>query len=117
MVNRDTVTGAAVRLLSRLGDVVDITGLDVESGTRRVAQHSATGIIALAEEELERAALIGTMLGLAVDPPEVVRQLTNNYAQQLALRAARLPVPRFGPYRRRRTAMLGRTSSAGSAIQ
>jgi biotin carboxylase len=88
---------APLRVLNRLGTVVDITGLDADQAADRVARFSPDGIIAFADSDLMRASQIGIRLGLQVNSPDSVMKLTNKYAQRIALSAAGLPVPRFWP--------------------
>ena len=85
----------SMRLLKRLGRVVDITGLDPQQAAEQVAPHEPDGILAFAEAQLMRAAQIGAELGLPVQSVETVTRLTNKVAQREALRAAGLPIPAF----------------------
>lgn len=85
----------ATHLLARLGRVVDITGLDRLDAARCISEYSPTGIMTLAEQNLELVSDLGTVLGLPVNPPVVARRLTNKYDQRLALEAAGVPGPRF----------------------
>ena len=88
---------APLRVLNRLGTVVDITGLDADGAADGVASFSPDGIIAFADSDLLRASQLGIRLGLQVNSLDSVMKLTNKYAQRVALSAAGLPVPRFWP--------------------
>jgi biotin carboxylase len=96
LVDRSTSdVDGSLRLLERMGRVVDITGLSIEESADLLAVHEPDGIVAFAESELMRSALIGGCLGLPVQSPGTVMRLTNKLAQRQALRAAGLPSPRF----------------------
>jgi biotin carboxylase len=98
LVDRERVdVEAPLRVLNRLGTVVDITGLDADQAADSVARFSPDGIMAFADPYLMRASQIGIRLGLPVNSPDSVTKLTNKYAQRVALSAAGLPVPRFWP--------------------
>jgi len=88
---------ASLRLLGRVGTVIDITGLNIDESADLLAAHEPDGILAFAERELMRAALIGERLGLPVQTPDTVTRLTNKAAQRRALADAGLPVPQFWP--------------------
>lgn len=85
----------SLRLLSRLGAVIDITGLDAADRAARVGEYQPDGIIAFGESELMTAARIGAALGLPVNSTESVSRLTNKLVQRRALQDAGLRVPRF----------------------
>jgi biotin carboxylase len=98
LVDRESAeVEAPLRVLNRLGTVVDITGLDADQATDRVAEFSPDGIIAFEDSHLMGASQIGTRLALQVNSCDSVTKLTNKYAQRAALSAAGLPVPRFWP--------------------
>jgi len=85
----------SMRLLKRLGTVVDVTGQSDEQAAEVLAPYEPDGIIAFSEPQLMRAALIGAQLGLPVQSAETVTRLTNKGAQREALLAAGLPIPGF----------------------
>ena len=96
LVDRSTSdVDGSLRLLKRIGRLVDITGLSIEESADLLAVHEPDGILAFAECELMRTALIGGRLGLPVQSPDTVMRLTNKPAQRQALQAAGLPSPGF----------------------
>lgn len=98
LVDRETlVDQRSLRLLSRLGTVIDLTGLDPAGRADCVAEYHPDGVIAFADSDLVQAAQIGTPLGLPVNSADTAIRLTNKLAQRVALENAGLPVPRFWP--------------------
>ena len=87
--------GDSMRLLSRTGRVVDVTGLDISATAQRLASERPDGIIAFGEPELMSATRIGTLLDLPVNTPQTVERLTNKLSQRSALEVAGIPSPRF----------------------
>lgn len=88
---------SSLRMLARLGTVVDITGLDVDECATRLASYHPTGLIAFSEWWLQRAAQIGRKLGLASNSAATIECYVNKFAQREALRNAGLPVPGYWP--------------------
>ncbi len=84
-----------VRLLRRLGEVVDLRGVKRDELERRVRAAAISGVVGFADEALVTVSEIGTRLGLRCNPPEVTRRLTDKLEQRRALLAAGLPVPGF----------------------
>jgi biotin carboxylase len=94
IVDGDTEPSSVqLRLLARLGGLVDVCGLDPVSAADRIRAAGATGLVAFADAQLLRAAEIAAILGVVSNPVEVAHRLTNKYAQRVALAAAGLPVP------------------------
>ena len=85
----------SLRMLARLGAVVDITGLDVDECAARLASYHPTGLISFSEWWLERAGQIGRKLGLAANSASTIECYVNKFAQREALRSAGLPVPGY----------------------
>ena len=80
------------RLLSRLGELVDVGGLSVEEAAAAVAAARPDGILALHDSQLPWTASIARRLALPCVSPEVAERLADKYIQREALRAAGLPV-------------------------
>ena len=94
----DTVrhdVGPTLRLLARLGPVIDIAGLDPGEVADRLAPFHPTGIIAFVDSELVRTALIASAAGLQFHSPEVALRLTSKVAQREAFARSGLSVPKF----------------------
>ncbi len=83
------------RLLSRLGDVVDVAGMSVEEAAATIAASQPDGILALADGLLAWTAQVAVQLDLPFIAPEVAERLTDKHAQRVALQQAGLPVPGF----------------------
>lgn len=82
-------------LLSRLGEVVDVAGLDEEQAAAGVARQAPGGILTLSDSRLEWTARVARRLGLPAVSPETARRLTDKFAQRQALADAGLAVPGF----------------------
>ncbi|HLK45406.1 MAG TPA: ATP-grasp domain-containing protein, partial [Acidimicrobiales bacterium] len=83
----------AVRLLDRLGEVVDVAGRAPADAAALVAAHRPAGVLTLADAALVATADLAERLGLAFHTPDVARRLTDKHAQREALAAAGLRVP------------------------
>jgi hypothetical protein len=82
------------RLLARLGDVVDVTGLDAADAAAAIRAARPDGILALADALLEWTADIARRLDLPhFHTPATARRLADKRAQRAALAAAGLAVP------------------------
>jgi biotin carboxylase len=90
-------TPSMVRLLRRLGEVVDVTGLSPDAAAQRIAGARPDGILALHDARLEFAAEVAERLGLPFHSPATARRLSDKRAQREALAAGGLPVPRSLP--------------------
>jgi biotin carboxylase len=87
--------GTGVRLLAKLGPVVDVTGLDSAAAAVALRPFEPSGILAFAETDLLAASQIAHELGLCFYSPDTAKRLINKRAQREALAAAGIPVPRF----------------------
>lgn len=90
----DPDTQGLMRLIKRLGDVVDIAGAGVEEAADRIAEHAPDGILALSDDLLVWTSAVADRLGLPFATPETAHRLTDKYAQRAALREAGLAAPR-----------------------
>ena len=87
--------GPMLRLLARLGTVIDIGALEPGEVADRLAPFRPAGIIAFVDSELVRTALIASAAGLRFYSPEVALRLTSKVEQRAALARSGLPVPKF----------------------
>ena len=87
--------GPMLRLLARLGTVIDIAALDPGEVADRLAPFRPAGIIAFVDSELVHTALIASAAGLQFHSPEVALRLTSKVEQRAALARSGLPVPKF----------------------
>jgi hypothetical protein len=85
--------GQQVRILKRLGTVIDISGLEPPAAAALLAPHGPKGIIGLDDLVVLRAAQLGHELALTANSVETVHRYTNKHLQREALEAAGLPVP------------------------
>ena len=81
------------RLLRRLGDVVDIAGLDDDAAAELIARASPAGILSFVDDQIPRAAALAQRLGLRYHTPELARILTDKGAQREALALAGIAEP------------------------
>jgi biotin carboxylase len=82
------------RLLTRLGEVVDVTGLDAAQAAAAIRAARPDGILALSDAMLEWTADIAARLDLPhFHAPATARRLADKRAQREALAAAGIPVP------------------------
>ena len=93
----DPEISSMVRLLRRLGEVVDVAGCSLEDAAAAIAASQPDGILALADSLLLWTARVAAALDLPFISPEVAERLTDKYAQRVALQQAGLPVPGFWP--------------------
>ncbi|HEY3960424.1 MAG TPA: ATP-grasp domain-containing protein [Solirubrobacteraceae bacterium] len=91
----DPETSSMSRLLRRIGDMVDVTGMSLEEAATAISDSRPDGILALADDMLVWTAQIATLLELRFVTPEVARRLTDKYAQRVALQRGGVPVPGF----------------------
>ena len=90
-------TASMVRLLHRLGDVVDVTGLSPADAAAAIGAARPEGILALHDALLPWTAAVAERLGLAFHTPQTAQRLADKRAQRAALAAAGLPVPAVWP--------------------
>lgn len=86
-------TPSMVRLLRRLGDVVDVTGLDHDAAAARIAQARPDGILALHDQLLGWTAEVAQRLGLPFYTPQTAAALSDKRAQRVALASGGVPMP------------------------
>ncbi len=91
----DPEAGSMARLLRRIGDVVDVTGMSLQDAGTAIATARPDGILALADELLLWTARIAELLELRFITPEVAQRFTDKHAQRVALQRAGVPVPGF----------------------
>lgn len=87
----------SIRLMRRLGTVVDIAGLDVDQAAARLADHKPDGIVSFVDDHVERAAALAARLGLTYHTPEVAAILVDKCRQRAAFHDAGLAGPDFWP--------------------
>jgi biotin carboxylase len=85
--------GQLLRLLHRLGPVVDVAGLDEDEAAAALARDQPVGITTFSDELIEPTARIAARLGLAYPAPAVAERLVDKAAQRAAVGAAGIPVP------------------------
>jgi biotin carboxylase len=83
-----------VRLLRRLGTVVDISRLGPDAAARVLCPHRPDGIVSFVDDHVEAAAALAVRLGLTYHSPEVARTVVDKRLQRAALDAAGVPGPR-----------------------
>jgi biotin carboxylase len=93
----DPEISSMARLLSRLGEVVDVAGLSLEDAAAAIVAARPDGILALADSLLLWTARIAELLELEFLSPEIAGRLTDKHEQRLALQRAGVPVPGFWP--------------------
>lgn len=89
----DERLGSMVRLLNRLGTVIDVAGMTEREAVDAVRDSGVDGVLALADEALEWTAGLAAALDLPFHSVETAHLLTDKFAQRAALRAAGLDAP------------------------
>ncbi len=84
-----------LRVLGRIGTVVDITGCDVDTATRRLAEAGPAGVVCFSDRCIPLAATLARSLGLPALSTDTTEALTDKVAQRRAFAAAGVAVPRF----------------------
>jgi biotin carboxylase len=84
-----------VRLLSKLGPVVDVAGLPLDRIAEKVRAHEPVGLAVFYDEHMVTTACLGSELGLHFYSPEVAQNLVNKLSQRRALVAGGVPCPQF----------------------
>jgi hypothetical protein len=82
-----------LRVLRRLGTVVDAAGLSEDAVAGALGPLGPEGIVAYADRQIPLAAAVGERLGLDYHDRDTARRLVDKLAQRDALRAAGVPVP------------------------
>ena len=88
---------ATVRLLRKLGPVVDVSGLDTDSAAARLRDQRVDGVVSFCEETIEVAAALAARLGLPFHTPEVAAAVVDKLHQRECFREAGIPQPDFWP--------------------
>lgn len=85
--------GPLLRLLQRLGPVVDVAGLDGPAAAAALGRERPTGITTFSDELIVPTARLAARLGLPYPEPAVAERLVDKAAQRSALAAAGISVP------------------------
>jgi biotin carboxylase len=88
-----------LRLLSRFGEVLDVTGLNEEQAVNLLTGHGLDGVIVFTDAPIRLAAAVAEKLKLPFHTAHSARLLTDKVAQRMALQDAGLPVPAFAAVR------------------
>jgi biotin carboxylase len=89
----DPVMTPLVRLLRRMGEVVDRAGLDTGVIAGAVAEHAPAGILTFSEVQMPLTAALAAALSLTYHSAAAADRLADKYLQRRALRDAGLPGP------------------------
>jgi biotin carboxylase len=94
VVDASSITDASMlRLLRKLGTIVDIAGLSEEQAATAVKELRPQGIVAYADPQIATAAALGEILGLDYYDRAVSERLLDKVTQRKALGDRGLPVP------------------------
>jgi biotin carboxylase len=88
-----------VRLLSRFGEVADVTGMEEADAVEYLAGLQLNGVVVFNDPPIKFAAAVAERLDLPFHSRHTARLLTDKLAQRSALRDAGLPVPAFAAIR------------------
>lgn len=83
-----------LRLLQKLGSVVDIKGLNIDDAVAAISHFAPEGILTLADDNVRLCAALATRLGLTYHSPVAALKLTDKHFQRVALERGGLTVPR-----------------------
>jgi biotin carboxylase len=89
----------SMRMLSRFGDVVDLTGLTDNESIERLTALGIDGVVVFNDPPIRLAAKVAHALGLTFHSPTTAELLSDKLAQRGALQSAGLPVPAFAAVR------------------
>jgi hypothetical protein len=89
----DVVMAPLVRLLRRIGDVVDTAGREPDAVATALEPHAPSGILTFSEVQMPLTAALAGRLALAYHSVATADRLADKYLQRLALRDAGVPVP------------------------
>ena len=89
----DAVMGPLVRLLRRIGDVVDTAGIGAGSVATALDAHEPAGILTFSEVQMPLTAALAQRLSLTYHSVATADRLADKYLQRLALRNAGVPGP------------------------
>ena len=87
------------RLLSRFGEVADVTGMEHSDAAEYLEHLQLDGVVVFNDPPIRLAAAVAQRLGLPFHSPHTAELLTDKLAQRTALRDAGLPVPAFAAVR------------------
>jgi biotin carboxylase len=94
VVNSDEMAEQmSIRLLNKLGKVVDIAGMALSEASELLGAEHPHGIVAYADAHIGTASALGAALGLDYFNSEVAARLLDKVTQRRALHDAALPVP------------------------
>jgi biotin carboxylase len=88
-----------LRLLSRFGEVLDVTGMNEAQAVEHLTAHALDGVIVFTDGPIRLAAAVAEKLDLPFHSVHSARLLTDKVAQRKALEDAGLPVPAFAAVR------------------
>jgi biotin carboxylase len=84
-----------IRLLKKLGPVVDVAGLSLDQVAASVRSYDPAGLAVFYDEKMTTTALLGLKLDLPFFTTEVAENLVNKLSQRRALMAGGVPCPKF----------------------
>jgi biotin carboxylase len=88
-----------IRVLTRFGEVADVTGMTPDESVAHVVALRPDGVLVLTDPPMRLAAAVASQLSLPFHSPHSAELLTDKYLQRAALREARVPVPAYAPIR------------------
>ena len=89
----DAVMAPLVRLLRRIGDVVDSAGIEASSIATALEAHESAGILTFSEAQMPLTAALAQRLSLSYHSVPTAERLADKYLQRRALRQAGMPGP------------------------
>lgn len=92
---RNAETAPPVRLLGRVGDVVDSAGLDASSIAAALVPLAPRGITTFSDPAMPLTAELATQLSLTYHSESTAAWLSDKHEQRCALRSAGVPGPAF----------------------
>jgi biotin carboxylase len=84
-----------MRLLRKLGTVVEIDDSDYDQASAALAEHRPEGIVSFVDDNVELAAQLAARLGLIYHSPQVAANLVDKRRQRKVLHGAGVAGPRF----------------------
>jgi biotin carboxylase len=88
-----------IRVLTRFGEVADLTGMTPDESVAHVVALRPDGVLVLSDQPMRLAAAVAEQLSLPFHSPHSAELLTDKYLQRAALREAGVPVPAYAPVR------------------
>ncbi|MFZ0251979.1 MAG: ATP-grasp domain-containing protein [Acidimicrobiales bacterium] len=89
----------SLRMLSRFGEVADLTGMQEDEAVEYLTGLQLNGVLVFSDAPIRLAAGVADRLDLPFHSPRSARLLTDKLAQRTALHDAGLPVPAFAAIR------------------